>query len=97
MLPITAPFTNNTGIPNYRLEAPVALEEMLETSMNTATYKKVIQPTLMLYYYKDDIHQDSVVKVTAMKEMFATLATDSLHKKAVDLAQCRQPCFGVSH
>jgi len=69
----------------YRLEAPVALEEMLETSMNTATYKKVTQPTLMLFYYKDQIHQDSVVKISAMKEMFAALGTDSLHKKAVDL------------
>jgi esterase/lipase len=69
----------------YRLEAVVALEEMLETSMNKTTYSKITQPTLMLYYYKDEIHQDSVVKVSAMKEMFSELATDSLHKRAVDL------------
>lgn len=67
----------------YRLESAVALEEMLETTMDKSTYKKVTQPTLMLYYYKDKIHQDSVVKVSAMQEMFSELATDSLHKRAI--------------
>jgi pimeloyl-ACP methyl ester carboxylesterase len=69
----------------YRLEAIVALEEMLETSMNAATYSKIKQPVLMLYYYKDELHQDNVVKVSAMKSMFSALATDSLHKRAVAL------------
>jgi len=69
----------------YRLEAIVALEEMLETSMTKATFSKVKQPVLLLYYYKDEKHQDKVVKVSAMKEMFSQLATDSLHKRAVAL------------
>jgi esterase/lipase len=69
----------------YRLEATVALQEMLETTMNEETFKKVKQPTLMLYYYKDEAHQDNVVRVDAMKKMFATLATDSTKKRAVAL------------
>ncbi len=69
----------------YRLEAVVTLEEMLETSINKETFSKVTQPSLMLYYYKDEQHQDNVVKVSAMKEMFAQLATDSLHKRAIAL------------
>lgn len=69
----------------YRLEAVVALEEMLETSMNKDTYQKVKQPVLMLYYYKDEANQDKVVKVSAMKEMFAALATDSMHKRSMPL------------
>ncbi len=69
----------------YRLEATVALEEMLETTMNAGTFGKVKQPTLLLYYYKDEAHQDNVVKVNAMKEMFAQLATGSALKKAVAL------------
>ncbi|MGC4104197.1 alpha/beta hydrolase [Ferruginibacter sp.] len=69
----------------YRLEAAVALEEMLETAMNKETYSKIKQPVLMLYYYKDEAHQDKVVKVSAMKEMFAELATDSSHKIAMAL------------
>ncbi|MFN8252595.1 MAG: alpha/beta hydrolase [Ferruginibacter sp.] len=67
----------------YRLEAVVALEEMLESSMNKDAYHKIKQPVLMLYYYKDEANQDKVVKVSAMKEMFAELATDSLHKTAI--------------
>jgi pimeloyl-ACP methyl ester carboxylesterase len=69
----------------YRLEAAVALEEMLETAMTAATFNKVKQPVLLLYYYKDETHQDKVVKVSAMKEMFTQLSTDSTLKRAVAL------------
>jgi esterase/lipase len=69
----------------YRLEAAVALEEFLETAMTKATFSKVTQPVLLLYYYKDEQHQDKVVKVSAMKEMFTELATDSTLKRAVAL------------
>lgn len=70
---------------HYRLEGVVALQEMLETSMLPATFQKVTQPTLLLYYYKDDIHQDSVVRVAAMKEMYNQLATPADLKRAVPL------------
>lgn len=59
----------------YRLEAAVALQEMLETTMLPQTFKKITQPVLMLYYYKDERHQDTVVKVSEMKRMFNELAT----------------------
>lgn len=63
----------------YRLEAAVQLQEMLETTMNKKTFQKVRQPVLLLYYYKDPVHQDSVVKVSAMLKMFQELGTpDSL-------------------
>lgn len=67
----------------YRLEAVVALQEMLESSMKKETFNKITQPTLMLYYYKDEVHQDSVVKVQPMKEMFAQLATPAAQKRSV--------------
>jgi hypothetical protein len=35
----------------------------------------------MLYYYKDDIHQDSVVKVSAMLKMYDELGTSSAQKR----------------
>ncbi|WP_462248666.1 alpha/beta hydrolase [Ferruginibacter sp.] len=69
----------------YRLEAIVALEEMLETAMTKKTFSKVKQPVLLLYYYKDEQHQDDVVKVSAMKEMFTQLATDTVNKRAIAL------------
>ncbi|HOA38198.1 MAG TPA: alpha/beta fold hydrolase [Flavihumibacter sp.] len=71
----------------YRLEAAVALEEMLETTMLPAVFKQVKQPTLLLYYYKDAAHQDPVVRVSAMRNMFSLLGTaDSLKtEKAMPL------------
>ena len=59
----------------YPLEAAVELEELLETTMTKETFEKVKQPTLMLYYYKDEQHQDTVVSVPAMLNMFDELGT----------------------
>src|SRR5579862_608953 len=68
--------------PHYRLEGAVALQELLESSMTKKTFQGVDQPTLLLYYFKDNVHQDSVVKVSAMMTMFDELSTpDSLKKK----------------
>ncbi|MGZ5252859.1 MAG: alpha/beta hydrolase [Flavitalea sp.] len=78
----------------YRIEAVVALEEMLETSMNVETFKKVKQPALVMYYYRDEIHQDSVVKVEAIKEMFNKLGTPDNQKKAVAMPQAGDHVMG---
>lgn len=59
----------------YRLEAAVQLQEMLERTMVPNTFKAITQPTLMLYYYKNEQEQDEVVSVPAMLEMFDMLAT----------------------
>jgi pimeloyl-ACP methyl ester carboxylesterase len=59
----------------YRIEAAVALQEMLETTMLSETFKKITQPVLVLYYYKDEQHQDAIVKVSEMKKMFNELGT----------------------
>ncbi len=65
----------------YRLEALVNLQEMIETSMNKETFKKIKMPVLMLYYYKDEEHQDQVVDLGAMNKMFEQLSTpDSLKR-----------------
>jgi pimeloyl-ACP methyl ester carboxylesterase len=70
---------------NYRIEGAVALGELLETTMNKKTFQKVRQPTALLYYYKDKVHQDSTVKVSAALEMFDELGTpaDLKYKEAV--------------
>jgi pimeloyl-ACP methyl ester carboxylesterase len=61
--------------PKYRSEAVVALEEYLETAMVRSTFEKVHQPVAMFYYYKDKVHQDSTVKISASLEMFDQLGT----------------------
>lgn len=66
---------------HYRIEAAVNLEELVETSMKKETFERVKQPTLTLYYYKDEVHQDSTVKVSAIKEMFSQLGTPANKKR----------------
>ncbi len=66
----------------YRLEAAVALEEYLETAMTKGNFAKVKQPVLLLYYYKDNVHQDSVVKVSAMLDMYKELGTPEILKRS---------------
>jgi esterase/lipase len=68
---------------SYRLEAVASLQEYLEKAMIKETFEKVKQPALMLYYYKDEVHQDSVVKVEAMQRMFQQLGTPADLKKSV--------------
>ncbi len=64
----------------YRLEGAVALEELLETTMSQETFNKVKQPVGLFYYYKDQVHQDSTVKVSAMLTMFDQLGTPAALK-----------------
>jgi pimeloyl-ACP methyl ester carboxylesterase len=67
----------------YRMEAAVQLQEFLETSMKASIFQKVKQPALVLYYYKDEEHQDDVVKVSAIKRMFLQLSTPADQKREV--------------
>jgi len=77
------PYTN-TEYPkywntHYRLEATVALQNLVEATMKKELFEKVKQPVLALYYFKDELNQDHVVKVTATQKMFAEISTpDSL-------------------
>ena len=67
----------------YSTNSLVQLEELLESTMKESTFKKVAQPTLMLYYFRDKDHQDPVVKVSAMKRMFLQLGTPGSLKREV--------------
>ncbi len=62
---------------HYRIEAVVALQNLLEATMTETTFKKIHQPTLALYYYKDEANQDNVVKVNAIQKMMQQIATPS--------------------
>ncbi|MEI8109835.1 MAG: alpha/beta fold hydrolase [Chitinophagia bacterium] len=67
----------------YRLEATVQLEELLETTMVAETFRQIKQPVLSLYYFKDEKHQDPVVKVSAIQSMMKELGTSTNEKKEV--------------
>ncbi|MBI5858900.1 MAG: alpha/beta hydrolase [Sphingobacteriales bacterium] len=76
---IYAQYWNN----RYSTKSLVQLEELIEQTMKESTFRKVKQPSLLLYYYKDQKHQDPVVKVSAMKRMFTQLGTPDNLKREV--------------
>ena len=78
----------------YSTTSLVQLEELIETTMKESTFKKVTQPTLLLYYYKDDEHQDKVVKVSAMKRMFNELGTPESLKRQVPVPNAGDHVMG---
>jgi pimeloyl-ACP methyl ester carboxylesterase len=78
----------------YRMEAAVQLEELLETSMRSSLFEKVKQPVLLLYYYKDEEHQDPVVKVSAMQRMFRQLGTPENLKREMALPETGDHVMG---
>jgi esterase/lipase len=67
----------------YRLESLTQLEELLESSMTSKLFNRVKQPSLTLYYYKNEVEQDPQVKVSAMLEMHEQLGTSNDHKFAI--------------
>lgn len=68
---------------NYRIESLVELQEFVETTMLKKVFEKVKQPVLMVYYYKNELEQDPVVRVDAMLKMYDELGTASALKRKV--------------
>lgn len=78
----------------YRLEALTQLQELLESTMTTETFVRITQPTLTLYYYKDEQQQDPTVKVSAILEMHEQLATPAALKQAVAIPEAGAHVIG---
>lgn len=66
-----------------RLEAAVYLQQLVETTMTKETFSKVDKPVFLAYYYKDENHQDNVVRVDAMMKMFDLLGTPADKKQKI--------------
>jgi pimeloyl-ACP methyl ester carboxylesterase len=81
---------------SYVTSSLVQLEELLETTMKEKTFRKVVQPVLLLYYYKDEDHQDEVVRVSAMKRMFAQLGTPAGKKRQQAVPEAGDHVIGSS-
>lgn len=80
----------------YRLEAVAELQNLLETTMTSATFRKIHQPVLNLYYYKDEQHQDPTVRVAAILQMEKELGTPPGQKAAVAIPGAGAHVLGSS-
>ncbi|WP_421938363.1 alpha/beta hydrolase [Pedobacter sp.] len=68
---------------SYRIESLVQLQELVEGTMTRKLFQRVKQPVLMLYYYKNELEQDLVVRVSAMLKMFNQLGSVQKQKVAI--------------
>lgn len=59
----------------YRVEALVALQNLLTSTMKPEVFEKVKCPVFLAYYYKNETEQDHTVSVPAMLRMFDELGT----------------------
>ncbi|MEJ1239400.1 alpha/beta hydrolase [Chryseolinea sp. T2] len=80
----------------YRLEAVGQLQELLETSMNDKLFRRVKQPSLTLYYYKDEENQDRTVRVDAILRMEKELGTPDDLKEAIAIPTAGGHVLGSS-
>lgn len=62
---------------NYRIEALVALEDLISNTMKPENFSKIKCPVFLGYYYKNEEHQDKTVSIPAMLKMFDELGTPS--------------------
>jgi pimeloyl-ACP methyl ester carboxylesterase len=65
----------------YHINGLITLQTMIDDYMTPAEFAKVKQPVFMGYYYKDEDHQDKVVSVAAMLEMYDQLGTPADRKQ----------------
>lgn len=79
---------------HYRLESTVALQNLIEATMTKETFDKIHQPSLALYYYKDELHQDNVVKVSAIKKMLSEIATPDSLKQGIAIPNAESHVLG---
>jgi esterase/lipase len=80
-IPVKNPLHDQYWNLHYRLEAIVGMQNFLTHAMKPEVFAGVKCPLLLTYYYKDEVHQDNVVSVKAMQEMFPLIGTAAKDKK----------------
>ncbi|MCX6335333.1 MAG: alpha/beta hydrolase [Bacteroidia bacterium] len=65
----------------YRIEALVALQDLVTHTMKTEVFEKIKCPVFLAYYYKNEEEQDKTVSIPAMLKMFDELGTPASHKQ----------------
>jgi esterase/lipase len=81
----------------YRIEALIELKRMLNASMYAKTFQSIHQPVFLGYYYKDESHQDDVVSVPAMLNMFDQLGTKKEWKRKATFPEAGFHVIGSSY
>jgi esterase/lipase len=75
---------------NYRVEALVALQNLVASTMKPETFYKIKCPVFLAYYYKSEEEQDMTVSVPAMLKMFDELGTPEAMKRKMAFPESGQ-------
>jgi pimeloyl-ACP methyl ester carboxylesterase len=78
----------------YRIEGLIILKSLIDEIMTKDTFGKINDPLYLTYYYKDEEHQDDVVSVKRMQEMYAQISTPAVLKNEVPLADAGTHIIG---
>ena len=68
---------------NYRIEALVALQNLVSNTMKPEVCSKIKCPVFLGYYYKNEKEQDNTVSVPAMLKMYEELSTPAGLKQKI--------------
>jgi len=71
----------------YPIEATIALQKLINSSISKETFSNIDQSVLLVSYYKDENNQDEVVSVEAIKNCYDELGTKIGKKKYVELTE----------
>jgi esterase/lipase len=85
-IPSVSPGHKNFWSLHYRLEGIVAIQNFLTHAMTDETFENVKVPVFLSYYYQDEAHQDNVVSVQAMRDMFPKLGSAIKKEQAFPLS-----------
>jgi pimeloyl-ACP methyl ester carboxylesterase len=79
---------------SYRVEGLITLKSLIDKTMTRSTFHAIQDPVFMAYYYLDEDHQDDVVSVKRMREMFNQLDTPASEKRNVPLTTAETHIIG---
>jgi esterase/lipase len=65
----------------YRVEALVALQNLISYTMTSEVFSRIECPVFLAYYYKNENEQDKTVSIPAMLKMFDELGTPVASKQ----------------
>jgi esterase/lipase len=68
---------------NYRIEALVALQNLITATMKPEVFSKIKCPVFLGYYYKNENEEDKTVSIPAMLKMFDELGSPADMKEKI--------------
>lgn len=80
---VMPPETHNYWTITYRLEGLIAVKHLLAASMTDATFKKVQEPIMVGYYFKNEAECDHIISIDGLKRFYELAATPSDKKRLV--------------